>query len=170
MSKCYKCGRSTNRRFWSTGSITTYLCKECAEEEGLLDDNENCEDSAKARRRNVKRKRGRGVKYRITTRRCVRKVETKIKEIKMLNKKINKRRKWECGKGMIHDIRQLLDCITLTGGVWWTQPKGGSGRFMNSSWVWSQQFRYLYMKIRAGKFYYPEMRTTSNKGEKNEAK
>lgn len=61
-------------------------------------------------------------------------------------------RKWRCSNKKIHDIGQLYDSMVYYGGVWNVFIK----RFVNTSFLMSQQFRTLLVGCSRGCYYYPE--------------
>lgn len=65
------------------------------------------------------------------------------------------KRKWKKSSVMVRNIHGLIDCISVYNGVWCVSF-GKNGKFINSSWVLSQQLRVLGNYIRRGCFYYPE--------------
>lgn len=65
------------------------------------------------------------------------------------------KRKWKKSSIKVRDIHGLMDCLSAYNGVWCVLF-GKHGKFINSSWVLSQQFRVLVSYIRGGYFYYPE--------------
>lgn len=63
------------------------------------------------------------------------------------------RRKWEDSGMPIRDFAALSMDLRNLGGVWDSRI----GRFMNSSWVVSQQFRYLDNALKRGVFHSPRL-------------
>ena len=63
------------------------------------------------------------------------------------------RRKWEDSGMPIRGFNQLAQCLQANGGVYDTRI----GRFMNLSWVVSQQYRYLVDALNRGVLHYPRI-------------
>lgn len=65
------------------------------------------------------------------------------------------KRKWKQSSVMVRNIHGLMDCLSAYNGVWCVLF-GKRGKFINSSWVLSQQLRVLVNYIKCGYLYYPE--------------
>lgn len=65
------------------------------------------------------------------------------------------KRKWKQSSVMVRNIHGLMDCLSTYNGVWCVLF-GKRGKFINSSWVLSQQLRVLGNYIKQGYLYYPE--------------